>query len=156
MRASPRAASLFLAIMSACGSGTLGRSVGSDAGVQRVLSLVVQGGGGGSLHAGEIECRDRCQASLPDQSHVIVTATPDDGSIFAGWAGACAFVLFVYLVLVSVLLHDFWSAPAASAGVLQTQFIKNMGIAGGLLLLGANGPGRWSLPLNASSRPARA
>ena len=58
-----------------------------------------------------------------------------------------AAVMFLYLVAVSVLLHAFWSAPAASAGTLQTHFFKNMGIAGGLLLLAANGPGRWTLTL---------
>jgi uncharacterized membrane protein YphA (DoxX/SURF4 family) len=31
--------------------------------------------------------------------------------------------------------------------MLQTHFMKNMGIAGGLLLLVAYGPGRWTLPL---------
>jgi len=62
-------------------------------------------------------------------------------------ARAAAAVMFLYLVAVSVLLHAFWSAPAASAGTLQTHFFKNMGIAGGLLLLAANGPGRWTLTL---------
>ena len=58
-----------------------------------------------------------------------------------------ALVMFVYLVLVSVLLHDFWAAPPASAGMLQTEFMKNMGIAGGLLLLAVYGPGRWALSM---------
>ena len=69
------------------------------------------------------------------------------------WARAAAAVMFVYLVAVSVLLHAFWAAPAASAGALQTHFLKNMGIAGGLLLLAANGPGRWTLAFR--SRPGR-
>jgi putative oxidoreductase len=68
--------------------------------------------------------------------------------LLTGFAARCAaLVMFVYLVLVSVLLHNFWAAPPASAGILQTQFLKNMGIAGGLLLLAANGPGRWALGL---------
>ena len=60
-------------------------------------------------------------------------------------ARLAATVMFLYLVAVSVLLHDFWNAPPASAGMLQTHFMKNMGIAGGLLLLTAYGPGRWAL-----------
>ncbi|MFN2547230.1 MAG: Rid family hydrolase [Myxococcales bacterium] len=61
------------------------------------------------------------------------------------FARAAAAVMFVYLVLVSVMLHDFWSAPPASAGMMQTHFLKNIAIAGGLLMLAACGPGRWSL-----------
>ena len=60
-------------------------------------------------------------------------------------ARPAAAVMFVYLIAVSFLLHDFWAASAASAGVLQTQFMKNMGIAGGLLLIAAYGPGRWAV-----------
>ncbi len=56
-----------------------------------------------------------------------------------------AAVMCAYLVALSILLHAFWSAPAASAGMLQTHFMKNMAIAGGLLLLVAQGPGRWTL-----------
>jgi len=58
---------------------------------------------------------------------------------------SAAAVMFVYLVAVSVLLHDFWGAPPAPVGMLQTEFMKNMGIAGGLLLLAVYGPGRWAL-----------
>ncbi|HET7785264.1 MAG TPA: DoxX family protein [Myxococcales bacterium] len=61
-------------------------------------------------------------------------------------ARPAAAVMFGYLVVLSVLLHPFWSASPASAGMLQTHFLKNMGIAGGLLLLAAFGPGRWKLP----------
>jgi putative oxidoreductase len=70
-------------------------------------------------------------------------------------ARPAAAVMFVYLVAVSVLLHDFWAAPPASAGMLQTHFMKNMGIAGGLLLLAAYGPGRWAVTITpfADARP---
>jgi putative oxidoreductase len=44
-------------------------------------------------------------------------------------------VLFLYLIPVTFLLHDFMSM----------QFEKNLGIMGGLLLLAAYGPGRFSL-----------
>jgi putative oxidoreductase len=67
--------------------------------------------------------------------------------LLSGYAArVAAAVMFAYLVAVSVLLHAFWSAPEGSAGIAQTQFMKNMGIAGGLLLLAAYGPGRWKLP----------
>lgn len=66
--------------------------------------------------------------------------------LLAGWrAGAVAFVMFLYLGIVSVLLHNFWALQGASAGGAQTQFLKNVGIMGGLLMIAANGPGKWSL-----------
>jgi len=65
-------------------------------------------------------------------------------------ARPAAAIMFAYLVAVSVLLHPFWSAPPSSAGMLQTHFLKNMGIAGGLLMVAAFGPGRWKLPPDAA------
>ncbi len=66
--------------------------------------------------------------------------------LILGWqARAAAFIMFIYLGVVSVLLHNFWAAQGASAGGMQTQFLKNLGIMGGLLMIAANGPGRWSV-----------
>ena len=64
--------------------------------------------------------------------------------------GFCARIasaaMCVYLLAVSVLLHDFWAAQnPAAAGMLQTHFFKNLAIAGGLLLLAVYGPGEWAL-----------
>ena len=52
-----------------------------------------------------------------------------------------AFGLFVFVVLASVLGHAFWEFADAGPQFLQIQqFLKNMGIAGGLLLIvGAGG-----------------
>jgi len=66
--------------------------------------------------------------------------------LLAGWqARAAAFVIFLYLAAVSVLLHNFWALHGAAAGGAQTQFLKNVGIMGGLLMIAAYGPGKWSL-----------
>ena len=66
--------------------------------------------------------------------------------LIVGWqARAAAFIMFIYLGVVSVLLHNFWAAQGASAGGMQTQFFKNLGIMGGLLMIAANGSGRWSV-----------
>ena len=67
-------------------------------------------------------------------------------SLVVGWqARAAAFVMFVYLGVVSVLLHNFWAAQGMAAASQQTQFFKNVGIMGGLLMIAACGPGKWSL-----------
>ncbi len=52
-----------------------------------------------------------------------------------------AFGLFVFVVLASVLGHAFWAFTDAGAQFLQIQqFLKNMGIAAGLLMIvGAGG-----------------
>lgn len=66
--------------------------------------------------------------------------------LLVGWqARAAAFVMCVYLGVVSVLLHNFWAAQGMAAGGMQTQFLKNIGIMGGLLMIAAHGPGKWSL-----------
>src|SRR6185437_16842894 len=66
--------------------------------------------------------------------------------LIVGWqARAAAFVMFLYLGLVSVLLHNFWAFQGMTAGGMQTQFLKNVGIMGGLLMIAACGAGRWSL-----------
>jgi putative oxidoreductase len=60
-------------------------------------------------------------------------------------ARIAAAVMSGYLVIVSVMLHDFWASPAARAGLQQTEFLKNLAIAGGLLMIAAFGPGRIAI-----------
>jgi putative oxidoreductase len=60
-------------------------------------------------------------------------------------ARTAAAVMFVYLAIVSVRLHDFWNKSGMSAGASQTEFFKNLSIMGGLLLMAAYGPGRWAI-----------
>ena len=57
-------------------------------------------------------------------------------------------VLFLYLIPTTLIFHNFISDPSQS-----TQFLKNMAIMGGLLLLAASGPGIFSL--DAKGRPKR-
>ena len=52
-----------------------------------------------------------------------------------------ALVMFFYLVPVTIIFHNFWGG----GGVAQTQFLKNAGIMGGLLMVAAYGPGTLSL-----------
>jgi len=59
-------------------------------------------------------------------------------------ARTAAAVMFVYLGIVSVRLHDFWNRGGAS-GMSGTEFFKNLGIMGGLLMIAVYGPGIWSL-----------
>ena len=60
----------------------------------------------------------------------------------ARWA-ALAFVVF--LIIITPVFHNFWSAPAAEAASQQINFIKNIAIVGGMLMVMAFGPGRYSV-----------
>jgi putative oxidoreductase len=60
-------------------------------------------------------------------------------------ARLAAAVMFVYLTIVTVRLHDFWHMTGNAAGGNQTQFFKNLGIMGGLLMIATYGPGLWAL-----------
>ena len=66
----------------------------------------------------------------------------------ARWA---ALALAVFTVLASVLFHAFWSMPADQQFVQQLMFMKNLAVAGGLLMIVALGAG----PLSFDNRGAR-
>lgn len=66
--------------------------------------------------------------------------------VITGFAArVAAAIMFVYLGIVSIELHDFWARTGNSAAMNQTEFFKNMGIMGGLLLLTVYGPGIWAI-----------
>ncbi|MBX3602713.1 MAG: DoxX family protein [Rubrivivax sp.] len=60
----------------------------------------------------------------------------------ARWAGL---LLALFTLVASLVFHRFWSAHAEQAAVQQLLFMKNLAIAGGLLLLFCAGPGPASL-----------
>jgi len=60
-------------------------------------------------------------------------------------ARQAAAIMLVYLGIVSVELHDFWNLTGMAAGTNETHFFKNLGMMGGLLMIAAYGPGRWSV-----------
>lgn len=60
----------------------------------------------------------------------------------ARWA---ALALAAFTLLATVLFHNYWAMPAEQQYVQQTMFLKNLGVAGGMLMLFAFGPGRFSI-----------
>lgn len=58
------------------------------------------------------------------------------------WA---ALALAVFTLLAALLFHSYWAMPAEQQMVQQLFFMKNLSVAGGLLLLLAFGPGGLSL-----------
>ena len=64
-----------------------------------------------------------------------------------------AWVMFLYLIPVSLTFHNFWAMQGMERMDNQIHFLKNLAIMGGLLILAANGAGGYSFD---SSRSAKA
>lgn len=62
--------------------------------------------------------------------------------LYTRWA---AFGLAVFTVLAALIFHNFWAATEAMRMSQQTNFMKNLSIAGGMLVLAVFGPGALSL-----------
>ncbi len=54
-------------------------------------------------------------------------------------------IMCVYLGIVSLRLHDFWNQSGAMSAMTATQFFKNLGMMGGLLMIAVYGPGLWTI-----------
>jgi putative oxidoreductase len=77
-------------------------------------------------------------------------------SLLAGWKtrwGVAALVAF--LVPVTLVFHDFWAYQGAEVQLQSIQFLKNVGIGGGLLAVLGAGPGALSLDARRSRRQER-
>lgn len=63
-----------------------------------------------------------------------------------GWRARWAAVfLALFLVVITPIFHNFWASPAAQVGMQKINFFKNVSILGGMLVVFAFGPGRYSL-----------
>jgi putative oxidoreductase len=60
----------------------------------------------------------------------------------ARWA---ALAIAIFSLAAGFLFHDFWNADAASKMMQSINFWKNVSIAGGMLMVFAFGPGRYSV-----------
>jgi len=60
----------------------------------------------------------------------------------ARWA---ALGLALWLIPVTLTFHNFWAVPADQVMAQSTNFYKNVSILGGMLMVFAFGPGRYSM-----------
>lgn len=67
----------------------------------------------------------------------------------ARWAAAA---LALFTVAASFLFHNFWALPAEQAYVNQLMFMKNLAVAGGLLMVVAFGAGPASIDARFAAR----
>jgi uncharacterized membrane protein YphA (DoxX/SURF4 family) len=57
---------------------------------------------------------------------------------------ALAALIAGFLVVSALVFHDFWSAPEEDQQTEMTQFLKNIALAGGALVVAAVGPQSWA------------
>jgi hypothetical protein len=84
-------------------------------GTQATLNAGVAGLGGGSISGNGIACPPTCSFVYPLNTAVALTATPDSGSVFSGWSGACTGTATCALTMASdrAVTATFDPAPAA-------------------------------------------
>lgn len=56
-----------------------------------------------------------------------------------------ALLFFLWLIPASFISHPFWAVPPAQVFAQKASFLRNVSIMGGMLLLMAYGPGRYSV-----------
>jgi putative oxidoreductase len=67
-------------------------------------------------------------------------------AVLIGWrARSSAVLLLLYLIPVTAVFHDFWAQQDMAAQMELVNFLKNVAIMGGLLLIVAFGPGPYSV-----------
>ena len=66
--------------------------------------------------------------------------------IIAGYkARLGATALFLWMIPVTFIFHNFWALPAAEQQIQQIMFMKNLGLMGGMLYIMAFGSGPMSV-----------
>ncbi len=66
--------------------------------------------------------------------------------IIAGYkARLGATALFLWMIPVTFIFHNFWAVPAAEQQIQQIMFMKNLGLMGGMLYIMAFGSGPMSV-----------
>jgi putative oxidoreductase len=60
----------------------------------------------------------------------------------ARWA---ALAIFLFLIPTTLIFHNFWAAAPEQLASQKINFMKNVTIMGGMLMVWAFGPGRFSL-----------
>ena len=70
----------------------------------------------------------------------------------ARWA---ALALALFTVAASLVFHNFWAVPAEQQYMQQLLFMKNVSVAGGLLMVAALGAGNFGFDRRAAPQLAR-
>lgn len=88
------------------------------------------------------------KAGLPGWMVWLVIATELGGGlliVLGLGTRVVAFLLAGFTLLAGLIFHNFWAVDAAMYQNQMIHFMKNIAMAGGFLLLVANGAGAWSI-----------
>ena len=102
-------------------------------------------------HFGPVDLRYAMAAGVPMAKFVVpatgLLALIGSISVLLGYrAKLGAWLLVLFLVPVTLTMHQFWNTKDAMLGQLQMgMFIRNLAIVGGALMISQFGPGPWSL-----------
>ncbi|HEX7271201.1 MAG TPA: DoxX family protein [Casimicrobiaceae bacterium] len=67
-------------------------------------------------------------------------------AIAIGWkTRLAALALALFMIVITPVFHRFWGLPTELAMQQQIHFMKNVAVLGGILMLYAFGPGRYSV-----------
>ncbi len=108
-------------------------------------------------HFGPVDLRYAVAAGVPFAKLVVpatgLLALIGSISVLLGYrAKVGAWLLVLFLVPVTLVMHKFWGTNNAMMAQLQmSMFIRNVSIIGGALLLSQFGPGPWSLDARRNS-----
>ena len=84
-------------------------------------------------------------ATLASASALIMELVVGVAILLGFYTRPLAFLLCLYTLITALLGHRFWALTGGLRLDTMIHFYKNMGIAGGLLLLCLTGPGKYSL-----------
>lgn len=59
--------------------------------------------------------------------------------------GFAMFILLCYWIPVTFIVHSFWNDPESARRLQSILFMKNIAIVGGMLMVWANGTGKYSI-----------
>ncbi|NBC08402.1 MAG: DoxX family membrane protein [Bacteroidetes bacterium] len=59
--------------------------------------------------------------------------------------GFAMFILLCYWIPVTFIVHSFWNDPEPARRLQSIMFMKNLAIVGGMLMVWANGTGKYSI-----------
>lgn len=82
----------------------------------------------------------------------LVEITASLAIIFGFKTRIAAFILFLFLIPTTYIFHNFWAVTTEEAKIQFIMFMKNVGIAGGLLYIIGAGPGGLALDRCCNSR----
>lgn len=67
-------------------------------------------------------------------------------AFLVGWkARWAALILALFTLVAGFVFHNFWASPEAAMAMQKINFMKNLAIAGGFLVLAVRGPGGLSI-----------